>query len=60
MIGDRERRHLEFLRARDEAVDAVGAIEQAVFGVAVEMDERQRSMLTGGWELYYSPMSTRG
>jgi hypothetical protein len=64
MIGDRERRHLELLGARDEAVDAIGAIEQRVFGMAVEMDEGQGRfsawMLVGCWELYYSAMTVSG
>ena len=42
VIGDGERRLLELLRALDQVLDAVGAVEEREFGVAVEMDERHR------------------
>ena len=41
MIGDRERRHLEFEGARDQIIDPVRPVEQGVLGVAVEMREGQ-------------------
>ena len=39
MVGDRERGLLELERPRDQVVDPVGAVEEGVLGVAVEMDE---------------------
>ena len=39
MIGDRQRGLLELERPRDQVIDPVGAIEEGVFRVAVEMDE---------------------
>ena len=39
VIGDRQRRLLELLRPADQVVDPVGAVEEGVFGVAVEVNE---------------------
>ena len=39
MIGDRQRGLLELLGALDQIVDPVGAVEERVFRVAMEMDE---------------------
>jgi hypothetical protein len=39
MVGQRERGHAEFLGAAHETIDPAGAIEQAVVGVDVEVDE---------------------
>jgi len=39
VIGDRQRRLLQLERPGDQVIDAVGAIEEGVFRVAVEMDE---------------------
>ena len=39
MVGDRQGGHLEFLRARDQLVDAVGAVEQGVLGMRVQVNE---------------------
>jgi hypothetical protein len=39
VIGDGERRLFELLRATDQVADSIGAIEQRVFGMTVEMDE---------------------
>ena len=39
VIGYGEGRLLEFLRLRDEIIDAVCAVEKGVFGMAVEVDE---------------------
>ena len=39
MIGDRQRGLLELLRAADQIVDPVRAVEERVFRVAMEVDE---------------------
>src|SRR5471032_1440114 len=40
MIGDRQRRLLEFERPVDQVIDAIRAVEEGVLRMAVEMDER--------------------
>ena len=44
MIGDGEGGLLQLARAHDEIIDAVRAVEERVFGVAVKMDERHRAL----------------
>jgi hypothetical protein len=39
VIGDRESRLFELLRAPDQIANAIGTVEQRIFGMAVEMDE---------------------
>jgi hypothetical protein len=39
MIGDGQCRHLELLRMGDQLIQLVGAIQQAVLGVNVKMNE---------------------
>ena len=39
VIGDRECRLFELLRAADQIANAIGTVEQRIFGMAVEMDE---------------------
>jgi hypothetical protein len=39
VIGDGERRLFELLRATDEVANSIGAVEQRVFGMTVEMNE---------------------
>ena len=39
VVGERDRRKLELLRLRDELLELGGAIEQAVLGMDVQMDE---------------------
>jgi hypothetical protein len=61
VVGDGERRHAELGRAGHHGVDARGAVEQAVVGVDVEVDEirvgirlgssgrpRHRALMAGG------------
>src|SRR5919112_748274 len=40
VVGNRQRGLLELLGASDQTVDPVGAVEERVFGVAVQMDKR--------------------
>src|SRR5690606_19095495 len=42
VVGEGEGRLLELLGTRDEVADAVGAVEQRVLRVAVQVDERHR------------------
>src|SRR6185437_10538125 len=42
VVGDGERGLLEFQRPRDEVVDPIGAVEQRILGVTVQMDEGHR------------------
>jgi len=39
VVRDRDRRHLQLNGFLDKVVDADGAVEQAVFGVKVKVDE---------------------
>ena len=39
VVGDGEGRLLELLRAADQIANAIGTVEQRIFGMAVEMDE---------------------
>ena len=39
VIGDCEGRLFELLRAADQIANAIGTVEQRIFGMAVEMDE---------------------
>ena len=39
VIGDRQRGLLELLRAADQIIDPVRAVEERVFRVAMEVDE---------------------
>ena len=55
MVGERERGHPQRLRAIHQPVDAAGAIEQAVIGVKVEMDE----IFVGGRHAVVSRRATR-
>ena len=43
VIGERDRRHLELGRPRDEVRDPAGAVEDRVLGVDVEMNKRRVS-----------------
>ena len=43
VIGDRQRRLLELLRAPDQVIDAVRAVEERVLGVAMQVDERHKT-----------------
>jgi hypothetical protein len=42
VVRERERRHLELLRAGDEVADARQAVEEAVLAVGVQVDELAR------------------
>ena len=57
VIGDRERRHAEVLRARDEVAQARQPVEKAVLAVGVEMDESVRGEVLSGsvWAEVYPP-----
>ena len=51
VVGERKRGELQFVRAVDQLVEPAGAVEQAVFGVKVEMDKvrmRHRPRLPPG------------
>ena len=47
MIGDRQRGLLELLGAADQVIYAVGAVEEGVLGVAVQVNEAHPSNLAG-------------
>jgi hypothetical protein len=49
MIGEREGRHIQSFRARDEVAQPRQPVEQAVLTVGVQMDEllRDRRALSG-------------
>ena len=40
VIGDRERRHFEMLCALDQIIDTIRAVEERIFRVAVQVNER--------------------
>jgi hypothetical protein len=42
MVSNGDCRLLQLLGTRDEVIDAVGAVEEGVFGVTVEMNEGHR------------------
>jgi hypothetical protein len=48
VIGERERRHVEGLRARDEVAKPRKPVEQAVLTVGVQVDELSRDAIPLG------------
>ena len=64
MIGDGDRRLPELTGARDQPLDPAGAVEQAVFTVYMQVDERHDDLLsahaffTGYFRAFFAVLSS--